>query len=196
MLSRFTLWSLLNAVLASLLMMLIADQLSASEASKEITGYGPFDFARTATPGEVEEAGGSRLQAIAAGQLYSFEPYERFEGLVDFLQYHKKGKIPPARQSGSVPRISAAEVRLKDGKLWLIILYFNPNDYEEYLRVIKLEYGEPTVSSKKKKGVPRKDLWLKGGRCITLEQVMLSNAMNGGQLEIQKDRCEEKTKRK
>lgn len=157
---------------------------------KRITGYGPFDFAGTVGPGEVEKAGGAQLSTIEKGQNYSFKSYERFEGLVDFLQYHKMGKITPARQSGSVPKITATEVRLEDGKLRLIILYFNPNDYDEYLRVIRLEYGEPTVPSRKKKGTPRKDLWLSGDNCIVLQQVTMENIASGGQLKIQKDRCE------
>ncbi len=94
---------------------------------KRITGYGPFDFAGTVSPGEVEKAGSSELSPIEKGQDYSFKAYERFEGLVDFLQYHKMGKITPARQSGSVPKITATEVHLEDGKLRLIILYFNRN---------------------------------------------------------------------
>lgn len=157
---------------------------------KGITGYGPFDFAGTVSPAEVETAGGARLSTIAKGQNYSFKSYERFEGLVDFLQYHKMGKITPARQGGSVPKITATEVRLEDGKLRLIILYFNPNDYDEYLRVIRLEYGEPTVPSRKKKDALRKDLWLSGDSCIVLQQVTMDNISSGGQLKIQKDRCE------
>ena len=157
---------------------------------KRITGYGPFDFAGTISPGEVETAGGSQLSTIEKGQNYSFKAYERFEGLVEFLQYHKMGKITPARQSGSVPKITATDVRLEDGKLRLIILYFNPNDYDEYLRVIRLEYGEPTVPSRKKKDTLRKDLWLSGDSCIVLQQVTMGNIASGGQLKIQKDRCE------
>ena len=157
---------------------------------KGITGYSPFDFANTISPGEVERAGGTRLSAIEKGQNYSFKSYERFEGLVDFLQYYKMGKITPARQSGSVPKITATEVRLEDGKLRLIILYFNPNDYDEYLRVIRLEHGESTAPSRKKKGALRKDLWLSGDSCIVLQQVTMENIGSGGQLKIQKDRCE------
>lgn len=157
---------------------------------KGITGYGPFDFAGTISPGEVERAGGAQLSAIEKGQNYSFRSYERFEGLVDFLQYYKMGKITPARQSGSVPKITATEVRLEDEKLRLIILYFNPNDYDEYLRVIRLEQGEPTAPSRKKKGTLRKDLWLSGESCIILQQVTMENIASGGQLKIQKDRCE------
>jgi hypothetical protein len=157
---------------------------------KAISGYGPFDFNGTATPDDVEKAGGSRLSTIVQGEMYAFQPYDRFEGVVEFLQYHKLGKIPPARQAGSVPRITSTEVRLEEGRLWLIILNFNPNDYDDYLRVIKLEYGEPSVPSKKKKSTPRKDLWLRGDNCITLTQVAMDNLVNGGQLEIQKGRCE------
>ncbi len=160
------------------------------DGKKEITGYGPFDFARTVTPAEIERAGGAQLSAIAKGQTYSFKAYDRFEGIVDFLEYHKMGKISPARELGSVPKISATEVRLEDNKLWLIILYFNPHDYDEYLKIIKLEYGDPTVRSQKKKGARRKDLWLRKGNCIVLEQVMMDNTVSGGQLEIQKGRCE------
>lgn len=156
---------------------------------KGITGYCPFDFAGTASPAEVETAGGAQLSTIEKGQKYSFKSYEWFEGLVDFLQYHKMGKITPARQSGSVPKITATEVRLEDEKLRLIILYFNPNDYDEYLRVVKLEYGEPTVPSRKKKDALRKDLWLSGDSCIVLQQVTMGNIASGGQLKIQKDRC-------
>ena len=157
---------------------------------KRITGYGPFDFVGTSGPEEVEKAGGAQLSAIEKGQKYSFKAYERFEGLVDFLQYYKKGKITPARESGSVPKISGTEVRLEDGKLRLIILYFNPNDYDEYLRVIRLEYGGPTVPSRKKKGVLRKDLWMSGDSCVVLQQVTMENTASGGQLKVQKDRCE------
>ena len=157
---------------------------------KRITGYGPFDFAGTVSPGEVEKAGGAQLSAIEKGQNYSFKSYERFEGLVDFLQYHKMGKITPARESGSVPKITGTEVRLEDSRLRLIILYFNPNDYDDYLRVIKLEYGEPMVPSRNKNGALRKDLWLSGDNCIVLQQVTLGNIASGGQLKIQKDRCE------
>jgi hypothetical protein len=157
---------------------------------KGITGYGPFDFFGTVSPAEVEKAGGANLSTIAKGQNYLFKSYERFEGLVDFLQYHKMGKITPARQSGSVPKITGTEVRLEDEKLRLIILYFNPNDYDEYLRVIRLEYGEPTAPSKKKKGILRKDLWLSGDSCIVLQQVTMENSASGGQLKVQKDRCE------
>ncbi len=157
---------------------------------KGITGYGPFDFAGTITPAEVEKAGGAHLSTLEKGQKYSFKAYERFEGIADFLEYHKMGKITPARETGSVPKITATEVRLEDNKLRLIILYFNPNDYDEYLRVVKLEYGEPTVPSRKKKGVLRKDLWLSGNSCIVLQQVTMENIASGGQMTIQKDRCE------
>ncbi len=173
------------AVLA--LLILIPFQPLHAGGKKEITGYGPFNFNETVTPGEVERAGGVRLSELSKGKIYAFEPYERFEGLVDFYEYHKLGKISPARESGSVPKITSTEVRLEDGKLWLIILYFNPKDYDDYLRVIKLEYGEP---SRKTKGTPRKDFWLRGGNCITLEQVSMQNISTGGHLEIQKGRCE------
>ncbi len=162
-----------------------------AEEKKEITGYGPFDFTRTVTPAEVEKAGGAHLSVISKGQAYSFKAFDRFEGLVDFFQYYKMGKISPARQQGSVPRITATEIRLEDDRLWLIILYFNPNDYDDYLKIIKLEYGEPTVRSQKKKGMRRKDFWLSGNNCILLQQVMLDNAASGGHLEIQKGRCEQ-----
>ncbi len=157
---------------------------------KAITGYGPFDFADTAGPAEVERAGGAYLSTVEKGQKYSFKSYERFEGIVDFLEFHKMGKITPARETGSVPKINGTELRLEDGKLRLIILYFNPNDYDEYLRVVKLEYGEPAVPSRKKKNVLRKDLWLSGDSCIVLEQVTMGNIVSGGQLKVQKDRCE------
>ncbi len=67
---------------------------------------------------------------------------------------------------------------------------FIPHDYDEYLRVIRLEYGEPTVPSRKKKNSLRKDLWLSGGSCIVLQQVTMKNIVSGGELKIQKGRCE------
>ena len=182
-------------VLVLFLLLIVVLPLHAAE-KKEITGYGPFDFSGTAGPDEVEKAGGSRLSTIVKGEMYQFQPYERFEGVVDFLQYHKMGKIPPARQAGSVPKITSTDIRLEGGKLWLIILNFNPNDYDEYLRVIKLEYGGPSVPSRKKKDALRKDLWLRGDNCITLMQVAMDNLTNGGQLEIQKGRCEGRSKTK
>ncbi len=179
-----------NTIATVILVVLAAYLPLYAQVKKDITGYGPFDFTKTITTAEVEKAGGAHLSVIAKGQTYSFNAYDRFEGLVDFLQYHKMGKISPAREQGSVPKITATDVRLEDGKLWLILLYFNPNDYDEYLKVVKLEYGEPTVRSQKKKGTRRKDLWLRGNNCIILEQVMLDNTASGGQLEIQKGRCE------
>jgi len=158
--------------------------------ARDITGYGPFDFTRTSTTEEVERAGGSHLTAVEPGQTYTFHAYERFEGLVDFLEYHKKGKIAPACESGSVPKIADTELRLDHGKLWLVIISFHPNDYDDYLRVIKLEYGAPKIASKKKKGALRKDVWVQGNSCIVLHQIDPDNA-TGGQLEIQKGHCEE-----
>ena len=76
-----------------LLLVLIAFLPLHAWGKKGITGYGPFDFAGTISPGEVEKAGGSQLSAIEKGQNYSFKSYGRFEGLVDFLQYYKRGKI-------------------------------------------------------------------------------------------------------
>ncbi len=160
-----------------------------ADEKKAITGYGPFDFDKTVTPAEVERAGGAQLTAIAKGQTYSFKGFDRFEGVVDFLQDHKLGKISPAREQGSVPKITATDVRLENSKLWLIILYFNPNDYDEYLKIIKLEYGDPTVHSQRKKGMRKKDIWLRGGNCIVLQQVLMDNTSSGGQLEIQKGKC-------
>jgi hypothetical protein len=186
----------MKLVFPVLVLVLILFQPLHAVEKKAITGYGPFDFTETVSPGEVEKAGGTRLTTIVRGETYAFQPYDRFEGVVDFLQYHKQGKIPPARQAGSVPKITSTDLRLEDGKLWLIILNFNPNDYDEYLRVIKLEYGEPTVPSRKKKGVLRKDLWLRGNNCITLSQIVMDNLANGGQLEIQKGRCESRGKAK
>lgn len=177
------------------LLLIVVLPLHAAE-KREITGYGPFDFMGTAGPDDVEKAGGSRLTTIVKGEAYAFQAYERFEGVVDFLQYHKMGKVPPARLAGSVPKITSTDIRLENGKLWLILLNFNPNDYDDYLRIIKLEYGEPSVHSRKKKNVLRKDLWLRGDNCITLMQVAMDNLTNGGQLEIQKGRCEGSAKTK
>lgn len=166
-----------------------------AEEKREITGYGPFDFTRTSTSGEVEKAGGDRISAIREGSIYSYRTDDRFEGLIEFQRYHAQGKIPPARQSGYVPKINAAELRLEDGRLWLIILYFDPREFNDYLRVIKLEYGEPAVRPRTAKGQRRKAAWARGGNCIVLQQVSLDNTLNGGQLEIVKDHCSDLEKR-
>ncbi len=129
------------------------------------------------------------MSAIQPGLLYSYRTNDHFEGIVEFQRYHAEGKIPPARQRGSVPRINAAELRLENGKLSLILLYFDPRDFDDYLRVIRLEYGEPTLRPQAKKGALKKAAWVKGGNCIVLEQVAMGNTLNGGQLQIVKDRC-------
>jgi len=172
-----------------LFLFVLALPVSAQER-RRITGYGPFDFTETATPGEVERAGGSQLSIIEKGKMYSYRSVERFEGLIDFVQYHRDGKIPPARQTGSVPKINSTELRLENGKLWLILLYFNPHDYDEYLRIIKLEYGKPSVPTQKDRSGLRKDIWIDGKSCIVLQQVMMDNTLTGGQMEIMKERCE------
>ncbi len=187
-----------NIVPTTAAIVLLVASLAAPTRAQEkrgITGYGPFDFSRTATPGEVEKAGGDRISAIREGSIYSFRADDRFEGLVEFQHYHAQGKIPPARQSGYVPKINAAELRLENGKLWLIILYFDPREFNDYLRVIKLEYGEPAVRPRAAKGERRRAAWTSGGNCIVLQQVSLDNALNGGQLEVVKDRCGDLEKR-